>query len=125
MIVKYLDDGWNYIDHVIKVKNESIVVEELVRQFDEEVKEGKRVVLETINVKSDISTKVYLQIRKHLYDDCGYYNIDILDLLSPTFIESVSAALVYIFTDNNVTALLTNQSTYLMNDSGKTIEKLV
>jgi hypothetical protein len=127
MIIKYLNDGWNYIDHVTHVKNNSIIIEELIRQFDEDVKNGKRDALETIGVKSDIAVKAYLQIVKYLNEDCGYHNVNIEDLLSEQMIDTIPATLVYIFSDNsdNVTVLLTNQIVYLMNDKGQTIERLV
>lgn len=154
MIVKYYKDGvWGYIDNVRQVANKLIDHEELIKQYDEEVKEGKRddvasyVNLETgtclasapytpeetlIKLPDDIVAvnKVFMMTTEGLPEElreevCHAENLLDANLL----VENLPANVILLYLNDHkefdTIVLVTNQKCYLMNDKGQTIERLV
>jgi hypothetical protein len=132
MIVKYLQDGaWNYIDHVFKVENSAILPLELVKQYDSKCCNTPDAII------PDMSNKAFIKVTEHQNDWDG--DVRTYNLLDNTLIESdYPAVIIKIHVDPehgeyknkwfdvaNVIALVTNQTAYLMNDKGQTIERLV
>jgi hypothetical protein len=146
MIVKYYKDGvWGYIDNVRQVGNKPIGHEALIKQYDEEVKEGKRDdVASYMDFGGDLApspreelpldvakvNKTFLMITEGLPEeikDEGYHAENLLDAYLLAENLPVNIILLYLNDhkeyDNLV--LITNQKCYLMNDKGQTIERLV
>jgi hypothetical protein len=72
MIVKYLKGGsWVYVDSVQKVENSAILPLELAKQFDREVKDGKREALESVGEDIDLVNKAFLVATEN-QEDWGY-----------------------------------------------------
>jgi hypothetical protein len=137
MIVKYLEDGaWNYIDHVFKAENSAILPLELIKQFEEETTvDGKLVSNPDKGI--DMSNKAFSKaIEAQLGKEWGN-GVAAHNLLDPTLIKNEYPAVIikihteddngeYKFTGDTVSVVLvTNQTAYLMNDKGQTIERLV
>jgi hypothetical protein len=140
MIVKYLKGGsWVYIDGVQCVENSAILPLELAEQFDNEVKEGKRIDLTSHTESMDsyayeklkneeIERKAFTIAREKCEcDEVEAENNISADLVKKDFVTCV--VLIHMNKHDSaepVTLMLaTNQNVYLMNDKGQTIERLV
>jgi hypothetical protein len=141
MIVKYRkDDAWGYIDNVRQAANKDIEIDELVKQYDQEVKNGEREDIASYTPHEPgcgcsplpkeiaISNKVFLMVTESLADEG--INRHSENLLSEVGIKDnlpACAILLYIEDCKEFDAMLliTNQQAYLMNDKGQTIERLV
>jgi hypothetical protein len=152
MIVKYLDgDVWAYIDNVRQVSNECIDHVALIRQYEEEVQELKRDdVASYINFDNDGPinpelnvpaaqrlpediikvNKVFLMTTERLSGeirDGGYHAENLLD--AKLLLDELPVNVVILYLSDHgefkTVVLITNQKTYLMNDKGQTIERLV
>jgi hypothetical protein len=132
MIVKYLEGGaWNYIDHVYKIENSAILPIELVKQYDSR-KQGP-----IQEIVPNMSNKAFMQATEG-QNEWGA-DVRVNNLLEESLIENeYPAVIIKIHVDpdekeyknkwfdyGNVIALVTNQTAYLMNDKGQTIERLV
>jgi hypothetical protein len=137
MIVKYFNDGiWGYIDNVRQVATEDIDTDELIAEYNRQKEKGERDPIELENVKSsdvEASNKAFLiatETFSRLPDLIGDYHQE--NLLSPSLMgpeANYPAKIILLYLNghkeyDNV-ILITNQKTYLMNDEGKTIERLV
>ena len=146
MIVKYFNEGvWNYIGNVVKVENKDIDVESFVTKYNKEVEDGTREDVASfmkvidgeykteltggIQIASDVAmaNKVFLLATEDVIESgCGIVNHE--NLLSAELVmKNFPAGRLSVFVDEFKEALIiiTNQSAYLMNDRGQTIERLV
>ena len=140
MIVKYRkDDAWGYIDNVRQAAHKDLDIDELVSQYDQEVKNGEREDTAShwyvgegqevaMSKETIISNKVLLMVTEILADEGVNRHSE--NLLSEWGIRDnlpAYAILLYIEDCKEFDAMLliTNQQTYLMNDKGQTIERLV
>jgi hypothetical protein len=153
MIIKYLKDGvWGYIDNVRQVGNKSIIAGELIAKYDEEVKKGERdddasyidFTTGIINAEKEGNqlayqrlpedviavNKVFLMATELLPEEIrelGYSYENFLN--GEALIENFPVNMIMLHLNKHkecdVLVLVTNQKTYLMNDEGKTIERLV
>jgi len=145
MIVKYkIDNIWCYADNVSLTATKNIDTETLIEKFDNDVHEGKRIDVCSYEPNSTTllpmntiaSNKVFIMATEDKeewpeYDDGDKCHcVNLID--GTRVIENFPASIVLIYHDyfNNsenfkITTLVTNQTVYLMNDKGQTIERLV
>lgn len=138
MIVKYLSNGvWGYMDHIRQVASRDFEPLELIKKYDEEVRMGLRgdtaTYIEEMRLpdNSAVSNKIFLIASEEMKDlieglDAHTVNLVLADKdLSEAL--PVYAILLYVedCKEHDVVILITNQKCYLMNDEGKTIERLV
>ena len=145
MIVKYLsDDVWGYIDHVRQVATRNYDGYGLIVNFDSEVLNHERIVsldnsecyMNGTELTSDIqkSNKIFTMVTELLNDMTNELNARSVNLIriDTDFTERmpVNAVLLYlepmcgVEKEYDAAVLITNQKCYLMNDEGKTIERL-
>ena len=140
MVVKYLDNGvWGYIDHIRQAANTSYNAEECIKCikcYDAELKEGEvdyASIVNGVELPPNIvaSNKIFMYIADSFEDLEGMCLstknlVNIKDAESDVMLP-VYAVLLYIEDCKEYDALIlvTNQRCYLMNDEGKTIERLV
>lgn len=136
MIVKYLKDGvWGYIDNVRQVAVKGVDVEELIAQYNREVENGTREdtasYLNGTQIAADIAAanKVYLLATEDNLDELEGTSHQENLLAADFVIKNFYAAKILLYLndhkDYDNVVLITNQQAYLMNDNGKTIERLV
>jgi hypothetical protein len=146
MIVKYQNGNvWYYVDHVSLTANKSINCNELITQYNKEVEEGTREDIasyvgncstEKLPVDIAISNKVFLMAMeqktewKDWNDGGNCHSINLID--GDMASNGYPASVVIIYHDYfenrenfKLTALITNEKCFLMNDKGQTIERLV
>lgn len=138
MIVKYLNEGvWGYIDNVRQIATRDIDTEHLIQAYNLEVENQERPddasYMNGVKLADDIamSNKAYLIAS----EECFKLNEIIGDyyqknMLSPELVfKNLPAKVVLLYLNDHKEydsiVLITNQTTYLMNDQGKTIERLV
>ena len=137
MVVKYLDNGvWGYIDHIRQAANTSYNAEECIKCYDAELKEGDTDYASIVNGVELLpnivaSNKIFMHIADS-FEDLDGMCLSTKNLVNIKDAESdimfpVYAVLLYIEDCKEYDALIlvTNQRCYLMNDEGKTIERLV
>ncbi|HWT74305.1 MAG TPA: hypothetical protein VN258_06260 [Mobilitalea sp.] len=134
MIVKYKsDDVWGYIDHVRQVATREYDGNELIREYEVEVNKEEREDIASVydgdkRVVDGVATsnKVFLMISEKIEDLTTELNAHAVNLIKPNF-NPAYAILLYLedTKDYDAMVLITNQKCYLMNDEGKTIERLV
>ena len=138
MIVKYLsDDVWGFIDHIRQTAVREFNAETLICEYDTQVDKRDREdiasYMEGIKLLDGIavSNKLYLMVTEGIQDLTERHNAHTENLVLMDCIMSpqlpLYAVLLYIedCKDYDVVVLVTNQKCYLMNDEGKTIERLV
>lgn len=137
MILKYQNNGvWGYIDNVRQVEVDGIDVNKLIAQYNQEVENKEREdsasYFNGSPVAGDIAAtnKVYLMATEdELLDDLegkGHQeNLLAADLVMKNFYAAKILLYLNDHKDYDNVVLITNQQAYLMNDSGKTIERLV
>jgi hypothetical protein len=132
MIIKYLKEGvWGYIDNIRQVASDDIEPLELAAQYDKEVKEGKREDLASVGVDMDSikeSNKAFLLATENLDAD-GLNPCHMENLLVPQRVtDNYPAKVILLYVEENrefdSIVLVTNETVYLMNDKGQTIERL-
>lgn len=140
MIVKYLNDGvWSYVDNVWQVENKNIVCDELIKEYDnceayqDVTHAGEKNSAAYMNGKelpADItaSNKVFTMAVEGLHDEG--FNRRAENLLNgQKVLESYPASVILLYLEDcknyDAIVLITNQTVYLMNDKGQTIERLV
>lgn len=137
MVVKYLDNGvWGYIDHIRQAANRSYDAEECIKGYNATLKEGDidyASVVNGVELLPNIvaSNKIFMYIADS-FEDLDGMCLSTKNLVNITDAESerqlpVYAVLLHIEDCKEYDALIlvTNQRCYLMNDEGKTIERLV
>jgi len=138
MIVKYLsDEVWAYIDHVRQVAKTDFDAGELIKQYDAEVKSNTRKddaswmnEMQISNLTAS-SNKIFTMISEQLGEMTEGLDAHSVNLVNTDDIANVNlpvySILLYIedCKDYDALVLITNQKCYLMNDEGKTIERLV
>ena len=146
MIVKYLsDDVWGFIDHIRQVATREYDGYGLIVSFDGEVLNHERIVsldssecyMNGIELTPDVqkSNKIFTMVTELLNDMTSELNARSINLIriDTEFTERmpVNAVLLYLESmcgvekEHDSIVLITNQKCYLMNDEGKTIERLV
>lgn len=145
MIVKYLsDDVWGYIDHVRQIATRDYDGHRMITTFDSEVLNHKRIVsldnsecyMNGVELTPTVkkSNKIFTMVTELLNDMTSELNARSVNLIriDADFTERmpVNAVLLYLEPmigaekDYDAMVLITNQKCYLMNDEGKTIERL-
>jgi len=137
MIVKYLNEGvWGYIDNVRQVAKRGFDCDELIKQYNEnevsqevncqdpcEYMNGEHLPQEIV-----MSNKAFMMAAS-LMDNEGInrHSENLLDASRVFENYPASAILLYIegCKEYDAVLLVTNQRAFLMNDQGKTIERLV
>jgi hypothetical protein len=131
MIVKYLKEGvWGYIDNIRQAASEDIEPLELAAQYNKEVKEGDREDLASVGVDVTCikeSNKAFLLATENL--DIGGINSHSENLLEPQRVmDNYPAKIIILYVEDHreydSIVLVTNETVYLMNDKGQTIERL-
>lgn len=131
MIVKYLsNDVWGYIDHVRQVASREYVGESLVERYNEEVSCRSRKDIASdgaFDSGVEISNKLFIMVSERISDMVEELNAHIVNLAEGNEKIPLYAILLYLEDTKEYDAmvLITNQKCYLMNDEGKTIERLV
>ncbi len=135
MIVKYLTNGvWGYIDNVRQIANKGIDTDELIKQYDAEVADDKRENIAYVEGSEDITAqnKAYLMAAESvedIFDRVSYGNSHIENLLEFKVDENLPANIILLYLNEHkeydTVVLITNQKTYLLNDKGQNIERLV
>lgn len=142
MILKYLTNGvWAYIDHVRQAASKEFNGAELLYQYEKEVLNHERIVdaensesfMNGTELSEDIqkSNKLFIMVSEELRNmteeiDAHMENLVLID---ENFTEYMPLYAVLLYLEDNkeydAIVLITNQKCYLMNDEGKTIERLV
>lgn len=131
MIVKYDDEGaWGYIDNIRQVGKREIDVYELEKEFDKtpNVKDPPESYLNGEKLPDEICTvnKAFTMATMDIPNDGGRGShcenkLDCHKLDYP-------ASIIMLYLDGvkeyDIFTIVTNQSVYLMNDDGKTVERL-
>lgn len=145
MIVKYRKDNiWCYLDKVNLTATKDINADELIEKYDDDIREGRRI--DTASYKEELtellpddiiaSNKVFTmatELKEEWPEYNGGDNSHCVNLIDGDMaLKNYPATVVLIYRDYSntadefkITALVTNQTVYLMNDEGKTIERLV
>ena len=142
MIVKYLSNGvWGYIDNVRQVGNREYNFDDAVHKYDhderyrDDTHSGENDIASYMNgekLSKDIANinKAFLVITESLKDtledENSHYENLILPVINGEYYQ-VNCVLLYLNNHKEYDTLIfvTNQKCYLMNDEGKTIERLV
>lgn len=142
MVVKYLcDETWGYIDNIREAAVREFNGASLLSQYELEVARRERIV-DTENSESfmngepleeDIakSNKLFIMVSEEIKDMVEEINAHMVNmvLINENVTEHMPlyAVLLYLENDNEYDAIvyITNQRCYLMNDTGKTIDRLV
>jgi hypothetical protein len=136
MIVKYCNDGiWGFIDNVRQVAIEHIDTDTLIEEYKKVPGEAYPPELywpdstEPLPVGIQKSNMAFMMASKANPDLEGQSHTE--NLLSPELLEkgNYPAAKILLYLNehkeyDNV-ILITNQQTYLLNDKGQTIERLI
>jgi hypothetical protein len=143
MIVKYLNGNvWHYIDNVSLTANKPIDCNELIARYNDmpqpenDINDACYMNGVKLPVEIFTSNKIFTMATIEKNDWPEWSDTEdshCLNYIDGTkALENYPAAVVIIFHDyfNNdehfkVTAIVTNQKCFLMNDKGQTIEKLV
>ncbi len=136
MIVKYLKgDVWGFIDNVRQIATKNVDTEDSIRQYNEEVEKGEREDIasfmngEKSTVEVSMSNKVFLMATENDLEDIigDVHRENLLDPLLTSKNYPAKTILLYLndHKEHHNVVLITNQTTYLMNDKGQTIERLV
>jgi len=137
MIAKYLsEDVWGYIDHIRQTAVRSFDAKTLICGYDTEVSKKER---EDIASYADndylgdniaMCNKLFLMVTEgmsFLIENINAHteNLILIDNEQSSLLP-LHAVLLYIedCKDYDAVILITNQKCYLMNDEGKTIERL-
>jgi hypothetical protein len=145
MIVKYkTGSAWGYIDNVRQAANVDFSTEDYIKQYNEEVEAGARQDVASYidfsdgkvdpegKIPADIAmtNKAFLVATENIkerMDGKNYHSENLLD--TELIANDVPAAVVLLHIedckDYDAVVLVTNQTVYLMNDKGQTIERLV
>lgn len=133
MIVKYFNSGaWGYVDHAGQAEVREFNMEEMVTKYIQEVKEGKRG--DNVGYKQDLKMQnkktitniILTMINGQMRETIANLNVRTVNVLKGN-LSGLYTVLIYVDECKTCDAvlLLTNQNCYLMNDEGKTIERLV
>jgi hypothetical protein len=139
MIVKYLKDGvWGYIDNVRQAASKSFDYEEMSRKYDfnksnaicGSAEKDPVEYMDGVKLSDEIvtSNKAFMSVCADMEDvGINRHSENLLDITGVQNNFPASAILLYIedCKEYDEVLLVTNQSTYLMNDKGQTIERLV
>lgn len=142
MIVKYLSDGvWGYIDHVRQAASREFNGAGLLYQYEKEVVNHERIVdaensesfINGVELPEDIqkSNKLFIMVSEELKEMTEEIDahMENLVLINENSTENMLLYAVLLYLEDNkeydAMVLITNQKCYLMNDEGKTIERLV
>lgn len=131
MILKYkVKNTWGFIDNIRQIAHEDIEPFGLAKQYDEEIISGKRIdIVNECNVSSDsIKTinKAFLLATEGLEIEGNWHMENLLseELCLENYPAHIIIAYIEDCKDYNVVVMLTNNDCYLMNNEGKTIERL-
>jgi len=131
MIVKYKKDGvWGYIDNIRKVEQKDIDIYELEKIFDKEPNEKEPPECymngEKLDDKICLVNKAFTIAVRELPEE-GYFrhaenllNVDNLDMPTQIIVMHIEERQ----REYEEIVLVTNESAYLLNDKGQTIERL-
>lgn len=135
MIVKYYQAGvWGYIDNIRQVATTPIDTEEMIMKYNKEVESKEREDIasymngEKLPTDIAMSNKVFLLATENEIHDIGEVHQE--NLIAPDLVaRNFPAKIILLYLNEHKeyenVVLITNQTTYLMNDNGKTIERLV
>lgn len=130
MIVKYLsNDVWGYIDHIRQAATREHDASELIQRYNDEVKRNLREDIASKGVKDseiETSNKLFLMASELAKKITQKPNTHMVNLIKGKKHLPLYAILLYLedTKEYDVMVLITNQKCYLMNDEGKTIERL-
>lgn len=140
MIVKYKErdyrntEVWGYIDKVSQTSIKEIDAEIYLKMY-EDIKEGHKIenkdyceYLNGVKLSEDIAdvNKIFSVVTKEIIEELGNVHCENL-VFDYSENMPIYAILLYVEDSkefDNI-LLLTDQTTYLLNDEGKTIERLV
>lgn len=131
MIIKYKEKNvWGFIDNVSQVAYKDIIVHELTEQYDKECKTGDRIDVSgdgAYNEDVVLSNKLFLMASESINCDLDDKNVRTVNLINETLISNPTC-IVVLYLENakefDCIVLISNQSIYLMNNEGKTIERV-
>lgn len=133
MIVKYLENGvWGYIDNIRQAANKDIDCDELIKRYGEthtpendiaSYIDGKKLPDEII-----ASNKIFIMATDDVPDEgINQHQVNLMDGVKA--IDNYPASVIILYVEDckeyDAITLVTNQTVYLMNDKGQTIERLV
>jgi hypothetical protein len=135
MIVKYLSDNvWGYIDHVRQLATKEFDARRLINKYDQEVVSEEREdiasYLDELKLPEGItmSNKLFIMVGEELKDLTQELNAHTENLVNPNYDAGFPLYAILLYLEDNkeydAMVLITNQKCYLMNDEGKTIERL-
>jgi hypothetical protein len=137
MIVKYLSENvWGYIDHVRQIASKELNCEKLIAEYDEEVKEMERedtasyLYEKKLDTNTVLSNKAFLMSTEEIHelvDELNAHTVNLIRVIDDFSISLPTYAILLYLEDTkeyDAMVLITNQKCYLMNDEGKTIERL-
>jgi hypothetical protein len=130
MIVKYKsDDVWGYIDHVRQVATRDYDGASLISQYNDEVSKHIREDIASEGAQDsgvEKSNKMFLMTSELIGEMTEDLNAHVVNLVYGNEYLPLYAILLYLEDTKEYDAmvLITNQKCYLMNDEGKTIERL-
>jgi hypothetical protein len=123
MILKYKDgEVWNYIDSISKISTSEIDTAKILNKYYEDVKNGMPDYATTPNVNITYQNIIFDGATNDIVVANPEFNIDSKNLLISTDELNLLAYQILI---NETMLLITDQTTYLLNDNGKTIERIV
>jgi hypothetical protein len=140
MIVKYKqNDVWNYIDNVRQCASKLLSPNELILQYNNEVEAGDMPDVASytdfnsgeagatkLPVDIAMTNKVFLMATSSLEEASGNRHCE--NILDPGMVESHPGYMILLQVDEHKNydeiILVANDVVYLMNDNGKTIERL-
>jgi hypothetical protein len=141
MIVKYLNDGvWGYIDNVRQVASRNIDAQEMAQKYDDTCTFakpeddvcsyccGKR--LSDGTIMANKAFTMACNATYDFFDDAQSDHAHTENMLNgDRVLENYPASIILLYLNDHkeydTVILITNQSCFLMNDKGQTIERLV
>jgi hypothetical protein len=128
MILKYFSQGeWHYIDNISELSTQYNNSDDLIKQFDEDVSEGRRVALEDTDERAtQMRSKVFHAGAHRAIKGIEPYEVileDAVTLSKPQNPETVCTTTAIRNKAKHV--IVTTEVAYLLNDKGQTIEKLI
>jgi hypothetical protein len=125
MIIKFKRyENWIYQDNIFQVTKQVLDIEEMIALYDKSILDGRR----DKDFLGDCNSASELAVHKVFYgaqDKVGpiYSTTFLLDKEQLNLSTTVAIFLIYNDQTRNE-ILITNQPVYLLNDEGKTIERL-
>lgn len=126
MIIKYLKGAnWIYKDGICKINKRRFTIDELIKRYEQSIIEGirdKDFLSQCISSNEELANKCFYAASDYIHTQCPIEHIVCPETLN--FDNKIDLIELICSNSNNNEIIITSEPVYLMNDEGKTIERL-